>query len=158
MRAYIGFSTKALGRAVGLAGLAVVAGCAVPQQIAAGPAAPIPPGQARIWFYRVYDPSLSRNIANVDLNGARAVSVLPGDGPAYRDVAPGIYHIAPESVGVDTNQTREVSLAAGQEAYVKILDDPTWISGGDHTAFQRDTFYAWLMPPQIARAEMGSPM
>jgi hypothetical protein len=145
---------KWCNRAGGIAGLLLVAGCVAPQQMAAVPAGPIPPGQARIWFYRVYDPSLSRNIANVDLNGARVVSVLPGDGPAYRDVPPGPYHIAPESVGVDTNQTRDVNLAAGQEIYVKILDDPTVVSSGDRTQFQRDTFYAWVIPPAVARAEM----
>jgi hypothetical protein len=146
--------TKWRNRAAGIAGLLLVAGCTEPQQMAAVPAGPIPPGQARIWFYRVYDPSLSRNIANVDLNGARVVSVLPGDGPSYRDVPPGSYHIAPESFGVDTNQTRNVQLAAGQEIYVKILDDPLMMSSGDRTEFRRDTFYAWLMPPAIARAEM----
>jgi hypothetical protein len=143
-----------LRRVGAAAGLSLLVGCAVPQQIAAVPAGPIPPGQARIWFYRVYDPSLSRNLANVDLNGARAVSVPYGDGPAKVDVAPGAYHIAPESFGVDTNQTRDVTLAAGQEVFVKIVDDPGWISGGDKTSFQRDTFYAWVVPPQMARAEM----
>ena len=147
-----------LKRAGAVAGLILLAGCAVPQQMAAVPVGPTPPGQARIWFYRVYDPSLSRNIANVDLNGARAVSVVPGDGPAHVDVVPGSYHIAPESVGIDTNQTRDVSLAAGQEIYVKILDDPTWVSAGDRTSYQRDTFYTWVIPPQVARAEMGLPM
>jgi hypothetical protein len=146
--------TRWRNRVGGIAGLLLVAGCAAPQQMAAVPAGPIPPGQARIWFYRVYDPSLSRNIANVDLNGTRVVSVLPGDGPAYRDVTPGSYHIAPESFGVDTNQTRNVTLAAGQEIYVKILDDPLVVSSGDRTEFRRDTFYAWVMPPAIARAEM----
>jgi hypothetical protein len=141
-----------------VAGLWLLAGCTLPAQHAAVAAGPVPPGQARIWFYRVYDPSLSRNIANVDLNGARAVSVLPGDGPAFVDVAPGNYRIAPESFGVDSNQTRDVQLAAGQEVYVKILDDPTLISSGDRTQFQRDTFYAWLMPPALARAEMRLPM
>jgi hypothetical protein len=29
-------------------------------------------------------------------------------------------------------------------------------SGGDHAAFQRDTFYVWLMPPAVAEAEMNS--
>lgn len=152
------FSLKPGHRAGIIAALLVLAGCVAPQQMAAAPPGPIPPGQARIWFYRVYDPSLSRNIANIDLNGGRAVSVLPGDGPAYRDVAPGSYHIAPESVGVDVNQTRDVTLAAGEEIYVKILDDPTWVSGGDRTAYQRDTFYAWVMPAQLARAEMRAPM
>jgi len=145
---------KWCNRAGVVAGLLLVAACAAPRQMAAVTAGPIPPGAARIWFYRVYDPSLSRNIANVDLNGQRAVSVLPGDGPAYRDVPAGAYHIAPESFGVDTNQTRDVMLAAGQEIYVKILDDPTLISSGDRTEYRRDTFYAWVMPPAIARAEM----
>jgi hypothetical protein len=144
--------TTWIKRAGGVAGLLLLAGCAAPPQMAAGP---IPPGQARIWFYRVYDPSLSRNIANVDLNGVRAVSVVPGDGPAYRDVPPGPYHIAPESVGVDANQSRDVTLAAGQEIYVKILDDPVVVSSGDRTQYQRDTFYTWLMPPGVARVEMG---
>jgi hypothetical protein len=86
------------------------------------------------------------------------VSVLPGDGPAYRDVAPGHYHVSPESYGVDSNQSRDIDLAAGQTAYAKILDDPTWISSGELNAFQRDTFYVWLMPPQVAQAEMRLPM
>ena len=147
--------TKWRNRAGVIAGLLLVADCAAPPQMAAAPAGPVPSGQARIWFYRVYDPSLSRNIANVDLNGQRVVSVLPGDGPAYRDVPPGSYHIAPESFGSDANQTRDVNLAAGQEIFVKILDDPNVASGGGgHTDFVRDTFYAWVMPPTIARAEM----
>ncbi|HWB51697.1 MAG TPA: hypothetical protein VG651_21495 [Stellaceae bacterium] len=140
-----------------LAGLVAVAGCATPLQTAALPAGPIPPGQARIWFYRIYDPSLSRNLANIDLNGARVASVPPG-APVVVDVAPGPYHIAPESVGVDTNQTRDVTLAPGEEVFVKITDDPSWISGGDVTAFHRDTFYAWVVPPQTAKAEMRLPM
>lgn len=143
--------------AVGICGL-LLAGCATSPHVVAVAPGPPAPGQARIWFYRVYDPSLSRNVANVDLNGARAASVQPGDGPAFVDVAPGSYHIAPESFGVDTNQTRDVSLAAGQTIYVKILDDPTRMSSGDKTQFQRDTFYTWIVPPAEARAEMNAPM
>lgn len=135
----------------------LVAGCAVPQQTAIVPVGPAPPGAARIWFYRVYDPSLSRNAANVDLNGARAATVLPGGPPVAVDVAPGPYHIAPESFGVDTNQTRDVNLAAGQTVYVKILDDPNLVASGDRTEFRRDTFYTWLMPPAVALAEMRIP-
>lgn len=145
---------KRLARAGALIAGVLIAGCTAQPQIAAVAAGPIPPGQARIWFYRVYDPSLSRNMANIDLNGKRVVSVVPGDGPAFVDVAPGAYHIAPESFGVDTNQTTTVTLAAGQEAYVKVLDDPTFIDSGDRTAFRRDTFYTWLMPPAVARSEM----
>ena len=54
--------------AVGCAGSPSTAGLAAP---------PIPPGQARIWFYRVWEPSISVNLANVALNGVAAGSVLP---------------------------------------------------------------------------------
>jgi hypothetical protein len=144
----------------GLAGgLLLLAGCAAPPLPgAAVPPGPVPIGEARIWFYRVPNPSLSRNAANVDLNGVRAATVLPGGPPVAVDVAPGPYHIAPESFGVDTNQSRDVNLAAGQTVYVKILDDPNRMSAGDLTEFRRDTFYAWLMPPPVALAEMRTSM
>ncbi|MFZ2008323.1 MAG: hypothetical protein WB697_16550 [Stellaceae bacterium] len=151
-------SKKRLKRAAGLLGLLLLVGCVPVQRTASVAPGLLPPRQARIWFYRVWDPSLSRNVANVDLNGARAVSVLPGDGPAFVDVAPGGYRVAPESYGVDTNQARDVNLAAGQTIYVKILDDPTFMSSGDKTQFQRDTFYTWVVPANIARAEMNAPM
>jgi hypothetical protein len=149
-----------LKRASAATGLLVLAACATPQpMVAAAPPGPIPPGAARIWFYRIYSPSLGQNIANVDLNGARSVSVSASGPPQYRDVTPGHYHIAAETYGTDVNQTRDVDLAPGQEIYVKILDDPTWISGGDYNELHRDTFYVWLMPPQVAKAEMAmSPM
>lgn len=140
------------------AGLLLLAACATAPGTAGMAPGPLPANQARIWFYRVYDPSLSRNTANVDLNGARAVSVRPGDGPVFVDVAPGRYHIAPESFGVDTNQTRDVNLAAGQTIYVKILDDPMMMSSGDKTEFRRDTFYAWVVPANLAKAEARIPM
>ena len=82
----------------------------------------------------------------------------PGDGPAFVDVAPGGYHIAPETFGVDTNQTRDVNLAAGRTMYVKVLDDPNIMSSGDKPQFQRDTFHTWVVPAHVARAEMGAPM
>jgi hypothetical protein len=146
-----------LYRVAGLTGLLLIAGCTAPTQIAAVPVGPIPPGQSRIWFYRVYDPSLSLNLANVDLNGVRTASLSPSGPPLYRDVAPGHYRISPETVGVDVNQAKDVNIAAGQEIFVKILDDPTWVSGGDFNEFRRDTFYVWLMAPQLARAELTMP-
>ena len=32
---------------------------------------------------------------------------------------------------------------------------PGWVSGGDIMEYERPTFYAWLMPSQSARAEVG---
>ena len=101
----------------------------------------MPGGPARIWFYRDYEPSVSCNLANVALNGAIAGSVRP-DG----NVAP----------GHDVNQAKDVDLAAGQEAVVKILALSSWESGGERATYQRDTFHVSLMLPQVARAEMAS--
>lgn len=116
---------------------------------------PAAAGTARIWFYRDYEPSVSLNIANVALNGALAGSVQPDGSAFYRDVPTGHYHITVESFGTDVNQAKDIDLAPGQEAYVKVLASD-WISGGDMTSFRRDTFYISLVPPQVARAELSN--
>jgi hypothetical protein len=116
--------------------------------------APIAPGAARIWFYRDYEPSVSLNVANVMLNGATTVVVQPDGSAVYRDVPAGRYHIGVDSTGTDVNQSKDVDLAPGQEAFVKVLALSSWDSGGDTISFQRDTFYVSLVPPQIARAQL----
>jgi Protein of unknown function (DUF2846) len=119
---------------------------------------PIPPGQARIWFYRVWDPSESLNLTNIDANGLYIGSVAPG-GAFYRDVAPGIYHIAPQNQYQDFNQDTNIAVVPGQQVYIKILDLPSWanaVSGGPWY-IRRDSWYAWLIPPQIAQAEIANP-
>jgi Protein of unknown function (DUF2846) len=117
---------------------------------------PAPAGGARVWFYRDYEPSVSLNVANVMLNGASAGSVQPDGSVFYRDVAPGHYHITVESVGVDVNQDKDIDLAPGQQAYVKILAGE-WVSGGgEFSSFHRDTFYVSLVPPQVAQAELAA--
>jgi hypothetical protein len=154
MRLHPRYWTLLLGALAGIA-MAVLAGCAGPQP-APVPTGPIPPGMARIWFYRDYDPSVSRNYANIDLNEVRAASVPPHGGPVFVDVTPGHYHISPESYGVDVNQSRDIELAAGQEVFVKILGLSSWVSGGDLSNYQRDTFYVWLIPPEVARTQIWS--
>ena len=132
-----------------------VGGCASapPRTAAIATATPVAPGAARIWFYRDYEPSVSLNAANVALNGSRVGSVQPDGGAFYRDVVPGHYHITVESYGVDINQDKDVDLAPGQEAFVKVLASD-WISG--FAGFRRDTFYISLVPPQVARAELAN--
>ncbi len=127
-----------------------------PATPAAAALAPAPAGTARIWFYRDYEPSVSLNLAPVELNG-RLVGYAQPDGSAfYRDVPPGHYHINATSEGQDVNQAKDVDLAAGQEAYVKILDLSSWDTGGDRNSYQRDTFYVSLVPPQVGRAELAN--
>jgi Protein of unknown function (DUF2846) len=134
-----------------------VAGCA--GRPAVETATPIPPGQARIWFYRIWLPSESLNLANIEMNGAYVGSVANG-GAFYRDVPPGTYHIVPESWAHDPNTTprqdTNVAVAPDEQAYVKILDLTSWATAVSVSKnFQRDSFYAWLIPPQIAQAEIA---
>lgn len=132
--------------------LLIAAGCAGRQPPVE---TPIPAGQARIWFYRTWLPSESLNLANIEVNGVYFGSVENG-GAFYRDISPGIYHIAAQSWARDFNQDTNVALVPGQQAYVKILDSTSWaLSVSGSRDFQRDAFYAWLIPPQIAQAEIA---
>ena len=145
-----------LRRALGGVAVLTLAGCAMQPQIAQAPPAPLAAGQARIWFYRDYEPSVSRGIANVDLNGARLASVAPYGGAIYRDLAPGRYHLSVESFARDVSQQGDVDLAPGQEIFAKVQADNTRVAGGDTTDFVRDTFYLWLMAPEVARAQIAA--
>ena len=132
----------------------IVAGCADPPTMPQVPAAasPVLAGQARIWFYRDWQPSESLNLANIDVNGSYFASVANGSA-FYRDVPAGHYHIAPVSYNRDLNQDKDVDLAPGQQLYVKILSSQSW--DGACRDCVRDTFYAWLIPPQVAQGEIA---
>ena len=139
----------------GTLGLLLATVLEMPQAPAASAVAtPLAPGMARIWFYRDYEPSVSLNLAAVSLNGTLSGYVQPDGSAFYRDVAPGRYHITVGSYGRDFNQSKDVDLPAGAEAYVKILALRSWESTGDMSSFERDTFYVSLVPPQVARAEL----
>ena len=60
-----------------------------------------------------------------------------------------------QTVGVDTNQTANFELVPAQEAYVKIVSLPSWDTGGDRNQWERPTFYAWLIPNQVAQADVA---
>ncbi len=136
--------------------LLTAVGCAGPSATAqVAVSAPIPAGQARVWFYRPLEPYESLNLARIDMNGSFVGAVANGNA-FYRDVPPGHYHIAPESFGSDFNQDRNVDLIPGQQLYVKIVSLGSWgvsVSGSKNMA--RDTFYAWLIPPQVAEVEIA---
>jgi len=155
IRAQLGLLSRCWAKwASGL--LLIAAGCTQPPATAQLPAAapPVPASQARIWFYRDWEPSESLNLANIDVNGSYFGSVANG-GVFYRDVSPGHYHIAPQSYGQDFNQDKDVDLAAGQQVYCKIVSLRSWEEGGDVAVFDRDTFYVWLMAPEVAQAAIA---
>jgi hypothetical protein len=136
--------------------LLIAAGCAetsAAAEVAVAP--PVPTGQARVWFYRPLEPYESRDLARIDMNGSYIGAVENGNA-FYRDVPPGHYHIAPESFGRDFNQEKDVDLAPGQQLYVKIVSLESWgVSVSGSRNFQRDTFYAWLIPPEVAQVEIA---
>ncbi len=55
----------------------------------------------------------------------------------------------------DVNQDAWIDIGPGQQAFVKIIGTNTWDAGGDNQIYSRDVFYARLMPPQIAQAEIA---
>ena len=141
--------------AVAALGLLTIS-CATPARTAAVAAPPIPPGQARIWFYRLWEPSISVNVANVALNGAPAGSV-PAYGPGlYRDVPPGRYQISVQSYSAVRDQSKAVDVAPGQVVFVKIQVDNDESASGDLNSFRRDNFYVQFVPAELARAEIAS--
>ena len=129
--------------------------CATPPapQVAAPP-----PDQARIWFYRLWDPSESLNVANINVNGVYVGSVGPG-GAFYRDVAPGIYHIVPQNQYLDYYQNNNVEVVPGQQVFIAVLDLASWANAtsGGQWYIHRDAWYARLVPPQYALAQIGNP-
>ncbi len=119
--------------------------------------APVPPGQARIWIFREYEPYESLATPYVRLNGT-IIGVSQSGGVFYRDVAPGTYTVTVDSQGMDVNQFATVDLAPGQQAFVKVLVSNTWASGGGGSrggGWARDTFYTWQIQPQAAWAEIA---
>jgi hypothetical protein len=142
-----------LAAAAGLLLLAVVS-CVRPPVTASVAVPPIPIGEARIWFYRDYEPYAGKGRPAIAVNGGN-VGIAELGGAFYRDLAPGHYHVTVESYGVDVNQSADFDIAAGQETYVKIVSNPEWISYGLETEIERPTFYAWLMRGDAARADIA---
>ena len=142
-------------RIAALLGMATIAACARNPPVGSVSVPPIPPGEARVWFYRVYLPSDTLNMTKVTMNGVYAGYAQLG-GAFYRDVPPGTYHIEVESYDRDFNQSTNVALAAGQEAYIRVESLRSWSTEyGRGTTVGRDTFYARLIVPQVARAEIA---
>lgn len=112
---------------------------------------PVPAGQARVWFYRPYE---SLNLARIDMNDSYIGSVANGNA-FYLDVPPGHYRIVPESFGRDVNQDRNVDLtpASSSMSRSSVWEAGRSVSGSKNMA--RDTFYAWLIPPQVAEVEIA---
>ena len=134
--------------------LLATASCAQPAATGSVSIPPIPAGEARVWFYRNNEPYAGKGIPAIAANGGY-VGVAELGGAFYRDVPPGHYLVTVQTVGVDTNQSASFDLPPGQEAYVKIVSLPSWETGGNKNDWQRPTFYAWLIPNQVAQSDVA---
>jgi hypothetical protein len=134
--------------------LLAMAGCAQPAVTASVSIPPIPAGEARIWFYRNYEPYAGKGLPAIAANDGYVGAAELG-GVFYRNVPPGHYHVTVQTNGVDFNQTADLDLAAGQDGYVKIVSNPEWVTGGARTEYERATFYAWRIPNEIAQADIA---
>lgn len=118
-----------------------------------------PPGYARIWLYRYYEPYESLARPYVRFNG-QIVGISEPGGAFYRDVAPGDYYVTVNSLGRDVNQFTHVGVAAGQQIYVQVQVSRYWDcggGGGNHggNGWCRPTFYARLQLPQVAEGAIA---
>jgi hypothetical protein len=155
-------SPRRLWQAVGVILLLSMAACAPPPMTASVSIPSIPSGAARVWFYRPVDAYDSLSTPYIRMNDAIVGISLP-NGASYRDVPAGQYHISVDSYLNSPQQDQNVTLAPGQEVYVKVISQRSWIqggggggsgegAGGDYT---KDTFYVWLIPPEVARADVA---
>jgi hypothetical protein len=119
------------------------------------PIPPIPPGAARLWFYRDYEPYETLARPYVRLN-EQVFGISEPGGAFYRDVPPAHYSITVDSDGRDINQFAEVDLAASQEVYAKILSLRSWLDDDCEPWGGCDTFYVRLMPADPARAAIAA--
>ena len=149
---------RAASAAAFAAALSTFAGCTVapaPPPASTAATTPIPPGYARLWLYRDYQPSVGFNMANIDIDGARVASV-PAFGPGiYHDVPAGTYHVSAEGLTAYDHQSADIAVAPGQELFLQVEDSPL-VLGGDRTVYQRDVFYVRPVPAELARAQIAA--
>jgi len=81
----------------------------------------------------------------------QVVGISEPGGAFYRDVPPTRYSITVDTAGRDVNQFAEIDLAAGQQAYAKVLSLlRSWLADDCLAWGGCDTFYVRLMPAEAA--------
>jgi hypothetical protein len=143
--------------------LLAAASCAQLPPAASGAGPPIPAGEARVWIYRVAGPYDSQARPYIRVNSG-VVAISEPRGAFYRDLPPGHYHFSVDSYLTDVNQTKDVDLTPGQQVYFKIVAAEFACSGGGSggsdgggggSTCQRDNFYVWSIPPEVAQGELA---
>jgi len=143
--------------------LLIMAACSQLPTTASVTIPPIPAGEARVWFYRPIDAYDSLNTPYIRMNDA-IVAISQPAGASYRDVPAGQYHIAVDSYLNSPQQDQNVALVPAQEIFIKVVSLREWVTGGGGgsgdaggggSSYNKDTFYVWQIPPEVARAEVA---
>ena len=144
----VSLSVGMLGTAIAV--LLVATNCSQLPRTSSVVISPLPVGTARIWIYRNDGPNEIQASPYLRLNG-RVAGVSEPDGAFYRDVTPGHYIVTVDSfIDSYVNQFASIDLAAGQEAYVKVLSMLRDKVGGE-AGGARNIFYTRLISADLAR-------
>ena len=146
-------SQRWLQRATGL--LLIAAGFAQPLATA-GAAPHTPADAARIWFYQGYEPPVGYSPASIPtivVNGT-SMRAVPSRSVFYRDLPAGHYDITIPNRYDFKYQSAHFDLAAGQQAFVKIILNRSGINGVRWPPLSG--FGALLVPQQVAEADVPS--
>jgi hypothetical protein len=118
----------------------------------------IPPGAARVWFFRGWDAPSGQGYVYaatpiVYANGA-PVGDLPVGSGFFRDFPPGSYSFTVEPYGLPTSQATTLQLAAGAQNYLQAQWIASWQVGYPEAdfSFAPNTFAILAMSPQVAQA------
>ena len=134
----------------------LLANCATPPPFVSNMSpASVPKGYGRICIYRLYEPSVSSSVANVDLNGARIESLLPWGAVYYQDLPPGEYRVTVEN-SIAANDSKDLVVSAGQDVFAKIVVADNFLSGGGTQGVHREAFFVWLVARDQAQDEAAS--
>jgi hypothetical protein len=130
-------------------------GCAAEgPNFAAATLPPLPPGQARIFFYRWNEPYEALSMSKVYLNGDE-IAVSQIGAVLYRDVAPGPYYVSVQSQGTYPDQFKTVVIGAGQTFYIRIESISSYKSPCGYLGnCEVDTFVVSPVDPTTAAREM----
>lgn len=114
---------------------------------------PVPPDQARFFFYRDYEPYESLGRPYITMNGAVAGISEPG-GVFFRDTPAGTYLIAVRNNTLYPDQDKTVTAVGGQTFYVKVTSIKSYNSGD--SIYEPDTFVVVIVDPADGRRDVAS--
>jgi hypothetical protein len=138
-------------------GIATFATASYGQWAPAGSLPPIPPDEARVWFYRDAGPFDSQEQPYIEMNGAM-VGISQPRGSFFIDVRPGFYHVTVQQYLNSPEEAANINLVPGQQVYLKVVSQTSCIAGGGNYrdyGYSRPCFYVWNMPTQVAQADVA---